>query len=179
MEAATNQTEFQRLADEPVESLGDAAILDELPAVPDAFRVNSAASANWLVRRVNDSRARAERAKEWAAKEVARAAREEEFFLRVYGAELEAWVRGNPPHGKKSVNMPAGSAGFRSVPERLAFDDDTAAARWAEDHAPAACVVVPAVIRPDKKALAALYKTQGLVPDGCHVEEAAEKFSVR
>ena len=57
----TKSTEFERIADEPVESLGDAAILDELPAVPDAFRVHDEASANWVVRHVTEARARAAR----------------------------------------------------------------------------------------------------------------------
>ena len=55
------------------------------PDVPDAFAVDDASSANWLVRKVVESRNYAEHVKEWAALELRRAEREERFFLERFG----------------------------------------------------------------------------------------------
>ena len=173
------QSEMQRLADEPVESLGDAAILDELPAVPDAFRVHDEASANWVVRHVTEARARAARAKAFAAREVARAEKEEAFFLGRFGAELEVWARGALTGKKKSVPLPAGDLCFRTAPAHLVVTDDAEALAWAKEKLPEAVVVVPAVEKLSKDALNRAFKA-GIVPDrGVVVEEAAERFSIK
>ena len=179
MSDVTTQSEMQRLADEPVESLGDAAILDELPAVPDLFHVHDEASANWVVRHITEARARAARAKAFAAREVARAEKEEAFFLGRFGLDLEQWARGALTGKRKSVSLPAGDLAFRTAPERLAVDNDVELLAWAQEHLPAAVVVVPEVLKVSKAELAKEFKAHGVVPSGCHVEEAAEKFSVR
>ena len=49
--------------------------------VPETFAVDDAASANWLVRKIVETRAYAKHVKEWADGELRRAEREELFFL--------------------------------------------------------------------------------------------------
>ena len=60
--------------------------------VPERFSVRDAATASWLVRRINEARAYAKRVSEWAQRELKRAERDEEFLMRRFGSELQEWA---------------------------------------------------------------------------------------
>ena len=62
-------------------------------APDDGFVVRDASSANWVVRKIVEARAYAQRVKAWAELEQRRAQREEDVLLRRFGVELEAWAR--------------------------------------------------------------------------------------
>lgn len=170
----------EELAEKPVESLptfDDAALLDAEPFVPEAFHVHDANTANWVVRKINEARERAERAKAWAAKEAERAARDEAFFLGRFGAEMAAWTRGEIDGSRrKSVDLPAGRAGFRTKPAALIVDDESKTLAWAETNCQAAVVVKRSL---SKSALNDAFAKSGEVPDGAHVEDASEKFYIK
>jgi hypothetical protein len=59
------------------------------PMVPEAFAVRDAESANWVVRKIGESRMYAARVKAWAATELRRAERQEQFYLGRYGKQIE------------------------------------------------------------------------------------------
>src|SRR4051812_26681090 len=82
---------------------------------PDTFCVKDEASANWVVRRIVEARNYTSRIKDWAEKETRRVQREEEFFMRRFGPELESWARTQIKGKRKCVALPAGRLGFRSA----------------------------------------------------------------
>lgn len=174
-------TPVTSMADEFPESLPSFEdsndILDEEPVVPEAFRVKDEDSANWVLRHINEAKARAARAKAFAAKEQERAKREEDFFVRRFGPELEAWAKQNLPAKKKSISLPAGTVGFRKQAEHLAVDDDAALLAWAKQAHPELVVTtVKEVV--DKGDLQRLFKTKGEVPpdEAAHIEPETEAF---
>ncbi len=98
----------------------------DLAAPDDGFAVRDAASANWVIRKIVEARAYAQRVKAWAELEQRRAQREEDFLLRRFGVELQAWARqeiARQHDGRRSVSLPAGAVGFRTEPTRLAVTD--------------------------------------------------------
>jgi phage host-nuclease inhibitor protein Gam len=153
---------------------------DRLPPVEESFHVADEKSANWVIRHIADARARAVKAQEWAAREVAQAEREESWFLGRFGAELEAFTRSSLDGGKKkSLALPAGTIGFRKTPEKLVITDEAKCLEWARKNAPASVVVVPASERLSKSDLNLAVKANGVIPDGADIEPAVEKFYVR
>ena len=104
-----------------------------IPQADDGFHVHDAATANWVVRKITEARLYAERVKEWAELERRRARREEEFLMRRFGAELEAWTRQqiDQQHGRnQTINLPAGRIGFRTESTRLAITDEQRLIAW-------------------------------------------------
>ena len=88
-------------------------------AVPERFAVCDADSANWVCRKIIEARLYADRVKEWAERKVRRAVNEEAWLTRRFGGQLEQWVRQELAAwggGARSVKLPAGQLGLRSVP---------------------------------------------------------------
>src|SRR5688500_3272947 len=56
--------------------------------VPERFAVRDAATASWAVRKIVETRAFARRVREWADRELRRAAADEEWLIRRFGPEL-------------------------------------------------------------------------------------------
>jgi hypothetical protein len=52
--------------------------IETLKTIPKQFAIDNEKSANWLVKRIQQSRAYAQKVKEWAEQELRRAAREEQ-----------------------------------------------------------------------------------------------------
>lgn len=134
--------------DDMVQTRDDAAfevqdVGEDAPSVEvdPAFAVRDAATANWVVRKVAEARRYAASAEAWAAAEVSRADREERFFLTRFGPDLEAWVRSELSRlggRRRSLDLPAGRAGFRAVPPALVVTDETLLLPWCRGHLPAA-----------------------------------------
>ena len=146
--------------------------------VDDAFHVHDAASANWVVRKIIESRTYAARVKAWAELEQRRAQREEDFLLRRFGGELEAWARqqvAEQHDGRRSVSLPAGSVGFRTEPRRLAITDDNRLIAWCRANLPCAIRVIESV---PKTPLMEHIKLTGEVPDGAELHGGGERFCV-
>ena len=150
------------------------------PPTPERFSVHDDNTANWLVRRICEARAYAERCATWAEKEKRRALRDEEFFWARYGAQLREYVQQkivDTGGRRKSMALPAGAAGFRTEPARLVIDDDAVVIAWCKEHYPEMVTVVEKL---SKSALNEHVEKTGELPDaGAHVEPQHEKFFVR
>ncbi len=155
-------------------------VADALPStdVPPAFRVADTASANWVIRKVIEARAYADRVKRWAELELRRADREEQFFLGRFGAELEAWARAeiaNLHDGRKSLRLPSGMIGFRTAPPSLLITDENKLLEWAQGHLRQA-VEVRRLIR--KSVLLEHLKLTGECPIGAEIRDGDERMFI-
>lgn len=138
---------LDRVRCEPLETLpGSVVTADELETdppviVPERFVVDDAAKASWLVRKVVEARAHAERVRKWCEHELRRAEREESWLLRRFGAELETWARAELERRgsrRRSLDLPGGAVGFRLQPPRLGVEDEQAVLNWCRHHLPVA-----------------------------------------
>lgn len=148
------------------------------PMVPEAFAVRDAESANWVVRKIGESRIYAARVKAWAAAELRRAERQEQFYLGRYGKQIEDWARRQIERQhdrRKSVSLPAGTIGFRTERTRLAIVDEKRLLTWAKSHLPAAVQTVETI---QKTVLNQHLKLTGECPDGAEIVGGTERFVV-
>lgn len=144
----------------------------------DGFTVHDAASANWVVRKIVEARTYAARVKSWAELEQRRAQREEDFLLRRFGVELEAWARRQiacQHDGRRSVSLPAGAIGFRTEPTRLSIADEKRLLAWCRTHLPSAIRVIETV--PTTPLIEHL-KLTGECPDGTELQGGGERFHI-
>jgi hypothetical protein len=150
------------------------------PSTPEAFRVCDDNSANWVIRKILEERAYALRCEAWFEHEKRRAEKNEEFFWFRYGAQLRDYIaRKIAEKGgkRKSLPLPAGTAGFRSEPDKIVVDDDDLLLSWAKAKQPG---LIRVTERVSKTALNEHVKATGELPDrGVHVEPAREKFYVK
>jgi hypothetical protein len=147
-------------------------------AVPESFAVRDAASANWVVRKIAESRLYALRVKAWAAAELRRAERQEQFFLLRYGRQLEDWARlqvEQQHDRRRSVSLPAGNIGFRAEPTRLSVIDEAKLLSWAKANLPSAVRTVETIT---KSTLTDHLKATGECPDGAEFVGGAQRFFV-
>ncbi len=97
----------------PVTTAADAEVdLELLKAVPKAFTIEDEQSANWLIKKIISARNYADHVQSWANREIARATREEQTLLYLFGAQLEGWARIEIEKfngRRKSISLPAGS----------------------------------------------------------------------
>ena len=161
----------QELEEEDDETLAEYL----LPADKMSFVINDVSSASWVVRKIVEARARQERIKAWAAAEMKAARREEEFFLRRFGPELEAWVAENL-HGRKTLHLPDGTLGYRRKGLLLNIEDKEAVLEWCRRNLPEAVRVKEDVL---KTPLNEWVKETGEVPPGCEIEPGGDEFYVR
>ena len=160
---------------------GDAEVdLEVMKSVPKAFCIDSEDRANWLVRKIVAARDYSERVKAWCEQEQRRAAREEQTLLFLFGRQIERWARSEVAKlrgMRKSLRLPAGSVGFRSVGPRLVVDDERAVLQWAKVHLPDAVVVTEKL---SKSVINEHAEKLGVIPDeGIHMEPASEKFFIK
>jgi len=119
-----------------------------------------------------------DRVREWAALEIRRAEREEEFFLFRFGAELETWCGGQIADGgsrRQSVNLPAGTAGFRTIPGNLNIFDEKLALDWCQTNLPDAIRIEKSL---SKTALKSYVEATGDLP-GVDLRTSATRFHIR
>lgn len=146
--------------------------------VPKAFAVVDDASANWVVRRILDARAYALKVANWADAEQPRARRDEAFFLKRFGPELEAWLTQELAARKsrqKSINLPAGRVGRRTVREKLIFEDEYETMKWAKRHLPEAIKYSESL---RKSTINDLFFGTGELPPGVEVQPAHESLVI-
>lgn len=158
---------------------------DQALEVPEGFEVRDEDSANWVVRKICEARAYMEKVREFADRELARASKDEEFFLSRFGPGLEKYASASLKGKKRSVALPAGTLGFRKQPARLVVENDEQALKWAKAYLPAAVVVVPATEKLSKSALneavsAAMKQPDGAqIPDGARWQDERDSFFVK
>lgn len=144
---------------------------------PEAFAIEDAASANWLVRKITEARAYARHVKEWAQAEVLRAEREEQFFLHRYGHQLEAWARQQIAQSRrKCVKLPGGTVGFRSEPPKLDVRDEQRLIVWCQRSLPDALRVETHVL---KSLIKDHVRATGECPDGAEIVGGGQRFYVK
>ncbi|HEV2294522.1 MAG TPA: hypothetical protein VGR35_11755 [Tepidisphaeraceae bacterium] len=121
---------------------GDAEAEAEVSVeLPSGFRVDDEATASWAVRKIVEARARAARVREWAARELRRSERDEQWLLRRFGPELEGWLRAELQRRggrRRCVALPDGTVGIRRQPARLEVVDESRVAAWCARHLPGA-----------------------------------------
>lgn len=178
---------------------------DSVPVlVPERFVINDAQKASWAVRKILEARTYAARVRQWSERELSRAENDEQWLLRRFGAELEAWLRGELECGgcrRRSINLPGGLLGLRAQPARLQVVDEQILLAWCRAQLPEAlkatveargtqavellkwqrehadeCRVQEHVLR---EPLARHLTQSGEVPDGAVVRPAADQLYVR
>lgn len=152
-----------------------AVLAEVLP--PEAFAVEDAMSANWVVRKVAEARAYAKHVKAWADGEVRRAENEEKFFVHHYGRQLEEWARVEIVGGRrKCVKLPAGTVGFRRDPPKLDVADEQRLIGWCRS-------ALPEALRVETRILKSLVKGHvqqtGECPDGASMSGGGQRFYIR
>lgn len=170
-----------KLETPPVITPADAEVdIEVLKSVPKQFAIDCEEHANWLVKKVVSARAYAERVKVWAEQELRRAQREEMTLLFLFGRQIEAWAKTEIEQfngRRKSLNLPAGIIGFRTITPSLQVDDEQVVLIWAKENYPTAVVVVEKLSRAE---LTTVFEKTGEVPDtGAHVDPGGEKFFIR
>jgi hypothetical protein len=157
---------------------GDTGFPD--PEVPEQFAVSDRDSANWVVRKINEARAYRKAVAVYAAREMKRAEREEEFFLFRFEGQLRAWAVSEIVKLKgrrKTINLPAGSLAFRTDGPKLVIDDDEKVIEWARGNCPEAVQISERLSRGVVKEH---FEATGEVPkQGTHFEPEAERFFIR
>jgi hypothetical protein len=144
----------------------------------DGFSIRDAASANWVVRKIAEARAYAARVKMWAELERRCAKREEEFLLRRFGAQLEAWARrqiAQQHDRRRSVSLPAGVIGFRTAPDRLSINVEKRLLVWCRQHLPSAICIIESVT---KTPLMDYLKATGECPPGTELQGGEDRFHI-
>jgi len=170
-----------KLETPPVVTPLDADVdVEVLKSVPKAFAIDCEAHANWLIRRIVIARQYAVRVQEWAEQESRRAQREEQTLLFLFGRQAEQWARVEIEKlsgRRKSMNLPAGTIGFRTMNPSLHVDDERVVLGWAKEYCPAAVLVVEKLSR---SVLKAEFERHGVIPDnGAHVDPGGERFFIR
>ena len=152
----------------------------DAPPVPVAFCIRDEKTANWLVRKVMESRQYRIRVKLWAEEEIARAQAEEDRLLYLFGHQLRDWCASELEKIKsrrKTLHLPAGQAGFRHVGAKLVIDDEETVMQWARQHLPVAIQKIEKLVR---SMVSDHFDANGEIPTaGAHVEPAHESFSIR
>lgn len=147
--------------------------------IPERFCVNDEKSAAWVVRRIIAARHHAEAVRDWAALETRRAQREEERLLYLFGAQLQRWtddevtkLRGR----RRSISLPDGTLGFRTVPASLRINDESLVIRWAVRSCPSA---VATVQRLRKTPIMEYFEATGELPEGAEIVAPHPNFYIR
>lgn len=170
-----------RSAGLPVTDVADLEMNDDGPIqpsdLPEPFNIHDEATANWLVRKIAECRAYAMRVSAWAAAETRRAKREDQFFWHHYGAQLESWATAEVrklKRGRKSVNLPAGTVGFRSERPKLVITDEKLLIDWCRRNLPEALNLI---VEASGLTAASLQEWQQLhCPDAHATEEIAKSL---
>ncbi len=151
---------------------------DEMPSIDDGFRIVDEVSANWVVRKITESRRYADRVRAWGAVEIRRAERDEQFFLNRFAQDLEVWclqqIAGNGGR-RRSLNLPAGSIGFRTCRATLHIVNNTELLAWCRANLPDAIEVIERVA---KTPLQVFLEANGELPAGVEFVPRGDRFYV-
>jgi Bacteriophage Mu Gam like protein len=178
--ATTREIVPVNLETPPVTSPVDAEVdVEVLKTVPKQFAIEDEKSANWLVRKITNARAYAERVKAFAEQELRRAEREERTLLFLFGRQIEMWAKSQIEklHNRKSLSLPGGEVGYRTIAPKLVIDNEEFVLAWARQNCQQAVIVTENL---SKSKLNEYFKTTGSVPEGgAHVEPEMERFYIK
>jgi hypothetical protein len=153
------------------------SVLHENPLAPEGFKVDDRASANWLVRKICESRTYVLQVQAWAAAEIKAAERDEQFFWFRYGTQLERWASDEVQKLKgrrRSLALPAGTIGFRAVQPKLVIMSEQKLLLWCQRCLPEAIKVTVEAIGSDGQRLVAWQ--QGNCPNARAVEVVSKSL---
>ena len=149
---------------------------------PEGFRVHDEDTANWVIRKVIEARARAERMREVkrrADAEIKAAQKAEAFFLGKFGDELQTFLASKIAGQKvKSYKMLEGTLGTRKSAESLLVFDEEQAIEWAEKTG-VAYRVLNYKISVNKTDLMKEFRESGEQPDGTVYQPEKEVLYVK
>lgn len=150
--------------------------IDDFPT--EGFHVVDHSTANWVVRRIVAARAYRQKVEVWAAAEIRRAEREEQFFASRWGSELEAFARAQiaAQGRRKSICLPAGTIGFRVAPRRLELRNEQHLLAWCRTSLPAAIRVTERVL---KGVVLKHFLQTGELPAGGDIAGGAPYFFIK
>ena len=183
-------------------------VAGEIPEeqIRETFRVTDEASANWVMRKINEQVNRIDDAERFAAGEAESANRIITWFMLRFGPEMEEFAKRQLVDGKKkSIKLPAGKMGFRTQPDAVQPEDLDDYMTWVKGNLPDALSVmakadvsklqvvdvekITEVLESygiklnfdeliSKSAVNEHFKSTGEVPDGCAYIPAREKFYI-
>jgi hypothetical protein len=163
----------------PIVASTDAEVdLEVLRSVPKQFSIGDEKTANWLVKKIIAARQYASNVKRWADLELKRAEREEECLMFLFGRQIERWAREEIEKlgGKrKSISLPSGTIGFRTVKSHLVVKDEIRLMQWARTNCPAAIQTTEKLA---KTPVNEHFTITGEIPDGTHLEPDREAFRI-
>lgn len=139
------------------------------------FVPTDAAGVDWVLGKIADARARAQRIRGNAELMARAEERSAEHLEWKYGPNLQTWLRAELAGGKrKSVRLLNGVVGYRQKPAGVCITDPAAALAWVKENA-----TVALIERLDKKALAQVLLENGEVVPFARLEDAEEVFYIK
>lgn len=156
----------------------EADALDDPIRVDDAFHVVDEQSANWVIRKITESRRYGDRVRAWAAAEIRRSEREEAFLMRRFGRELEDWCRHQLAargHRQRSLILPAGRIGLRRTRMNVEIANPAIAVAWCLQHLPNAIVVTERI---SKSQVSAFVQSTRELPDGVIIRPLSDEMYI-
>ncbi len=99
--------------------------------------------------------------------------------MYLFGTQLRRWAEDEIAKLKgrrRSLSLPGGQIGFRSVPARITFTDEATVMRWARQHCPTAIAVAE---RLRKTPIHQHIQDTGELPEGVTLVGQREDFFVR
>ena len=172
IDAQDHAAEFAAWLEE--EDLADAAPADrvELDVWFDRRLAALAAIEAEMRRNEEVAQRRIEMIRAWLEEQNAVLERRADFLRGL----LEQAARAYPyPPRAKSRKLPHGTFGSRTVPPKLEIEDEMAALAFAKAQVPDAVRVRESVLVSELKAW---WQSTGILPDGCRVVPAEERFYV-
>ena len=149
------------------------------PLAEPAFVIDTADRAEWLLSKLANLDAEADRTKANTAKRLQEIAADRAQLLYRFEADITAWARQEADRRRrKSVTLANGVISFRAVPARFAVSDEAAATEAARAACPAAVEAVT-VTRLDRRALLDYVEATGELIDGVELIPASESVSIK
>ncbi len=151
----------------------------EIVEQPEKFAIDTPAKLSWWLEKMRQLRALAESEATVARRATARAAiitRSADWLEGHYREEAAPLVRSLLPHGRRSILLDGGEAGFRTTPGSINVLDALAAIDWCKANLPEAVEVTETLL---KTPIAEQAKATGILPPGVEQVPPSEKMWVR
>ena len=149
-----------------------------LPSVKDdRFGITNEKDATWAAGKIAAAQNEIERRRAQCAEYVADAEANLERMRYLFETPLRGYAEGVLGDGKKrSLKLPSGTIGFRSIRPKLEIADEAEVIAWA-DAIGNECARTVRIVQ--KTALNEHWEKSGEVPPGCSVVPAEDRFYVK
>lgn len=142
---------------------------------PEVFTPDTAEKVDWVLGKIADHRARANRIRMNADTMAKQAEAEADALEWRFGPALQAFAREQLTGGKrKSLTLFHGTLGFRTVPAGVVVGNEAGALAWAKDNLPGAVVE-----RLDKAALTKALLSTGEAMDFAAFTPEDQRFFIK